>query len=333
MKQLLILVLFFISSSSDASLFHHDVTSEAQCTPVDFRDSFPLKMRNQKKIDWCFAYATADYLQYLEQTPIQISAADIAINYSKSSWSRFLHFFKRILSAKARGRPAETGIAKYAAQMILPQGYCPEEALPSDDWTRVSQNGKRESLEILEAAKDIFQLQKQIRSGAIQSPESLPYFYEFKHIDANSFFSILKRTNKRTVLEGIRTSACTKAERVPFQRKIEVTMGLRTHRIFKSINSSLNEKLPVTFDFFSGVLKNIDAPTDITRHFHTVLLYGRTWDSERNVCRFLIKNSYGSDCSSYDPRLNCDLGYLWIPEDVLYRTMTSFDHDRVIGFN
>jgi hypothetical protein len=327
--QLLSFIVFaisFLPSTVNASqakgLFNYVPTSASACSEVDFRKTFPLIIRNQKSVSWCFAHSTADLLQYLEQTPIQISAADIAINYSKSDWSRFLHFFKRMLNASDRARPAETGLAKFAAQMIIPQGYCPESVFPSEDWQRINADGTQVSEEIIDATSTIFELQKSVQNGEIATANDLPYYYSFKHIDRDTFFELLLNTQKLKVLEAFRNAACN-GERIAFTHHADIYMNLRSSSIFQNINASFDASMPMTIDFFATILKDIDAPTDVTKHFHTVLLYGRHYDSIRGECRYLLKDSYGPDCSRYDPKLQCELGYLWIPESTLFRTMTS----------
>jgi hypothetical protein len=305
-----------------ASIFHYVPTSEENCSPVDFRKTFPLESRDQKSIAWCFAHSTADALQYVEKTPIQISAADIAINYSKSDWSQFLHFFKRLLSRNERDRPADTGLAKFAAQMIIPQGYCPEAVLPSSDWTRVNVDGTKAQDEIADAALNMFKLQAQVKDGEIPTPADLPYFYEFKHIDQVTFYTLLLTTKKLNLLENLRVAACN-GERISFTHPPQLIMNLRGEHAFENINATLDRKMPLTVDFFSTILLNIDAPLDITKHFHTILLYGREFDRAIGECRYLLKDSHGESCTKYDPRLKCDHGYLSIPESTLFRTMTS----------
>lgn len=318
MKFLLLLSLL-VSVNSQAKI---PATPPEACPTLDLRETFPLAMRDQHHVSWCFAFAASDALQYTFQIPETISAADIAINYSRSKWSRFIHIFKRLTSRAARLEPAQTGLIKYAAQMIIPQGYCPETVFPSEEWSRVGKNGELKKVQVLDAAVEIFALQKNVRNGTYRSASELPFFYEFKNLDHEQFFSLLRGYKRDSLLNALRNRVCLN-ERKPFPGTASVNMKFTSKKILKQINASFDERRPMTIDFFNRVFQDIDKPLDILHGYHTVLLYGRKYDTERNECRYLLKNSAGSSCESYDPRLQCEAGYVWMPESTLKRTMTS----------
>lgn len=96
--------------------------------------------------------------------------------------------------------------------------------------------------------------------------------------------------------------------------------------IFEKINRELQDGRPLTVDFFAGVLNNIDRFKIGIKELHTTLLLGRRWDHEQKKCTYLLKNSYGTSCSEYDPTLKCEQGYLWIPASALKKAMTSIVH-------
>jgi hypothetical protein len=290
-----------------------------------------MKMRNQNNLGWCYAHAASDYLQFTYNLPEQVSAADIAINYSKSKWSRFLTFFTHLFDRELRQEPPQTGLIKYAVQMILPQGYCPESALPSGEWTRVDQNNQRSQQEILQSVLDSYDFQKKIQSEKIKTADELPWFFEFKNINRDQYFSILKKSNHNALLENIRQAAC-KNERIPFphREQVGIDFQLRTNRVFQNMNASFDRGSPVTIDFFSDVLKHYDSPKRNFSTMHTVLLYGRKYDQQAKECVYMIKNSYGDDCRHagsnglpYDPKIVCEGGNVWLPESKMFRAMTS----------
>ena len=75
------LLLLLTTPASFAASYYP--TPENECTPIDFRETLKLKMRNQNKLSWCFAHAASDYLQYAYHLDEQVSAADVAINIVK----------------------------------------------------------------------------------------------------------------------------------------------------------------------------------------------------------------------------------------------------------
>ncbi|MBU6154529.1 MAG: hypothetical protein KGP28_09535 [Bdellovibrionales bacterium] len=310
---------FFFASSASAYL----PTPESACSSVDLRSDFILKMRNQRGISWCYAHAAADYLQYTFRLPEPISAADIAINYAGSNLSKIVTFFKKLSSKEARAEPSQTGFIIRAVKGALDSGYCPEWALPSEEWTKVHQNGKREKVELIRAILEIYSLQRDVHSGKYPFPESLPFSYEFEHIDRSGFHSILKQTSRNTILSGIRKNACS-AERKPYPLSpIKTCFKLKGKKIYQRINQQLSSGMPISVDFFSGILGNLNGAKRKIDDLHTVLIYGRKYDSEKNECVYLMKNSYGEDCTQYDPKIKCEAGYLWFPESKLHPYLTS----------
>jgi hypothetical protein len=316
------LMLILTSSSAHAAKYYS--TPENQCQTVDFREYFPLKMRNQNKVSWCFAHAASDYLQYTYQLNEQVSAADVAINYSQGKASRLIHFFKAILDPKSRPLPAQTGFIKLAVNKILPEGYCPESALPSDEWSRIDSTNQEESkVEIKQSILDTFELYKKIQNGKIATSEQLPWFFKFKNIDREQFFDLLKNSKYSRLMVNIRNAAC-KNERKPFGATLYSSeFAIRGKNIFRKMNASFDRRMPVTIDFFSDVFRHFDHPKNNLSELHTVLVYGRKFDSTTGQCNYMIKDSYGEQCTKYDPKISCENGYVWLPENKLFRAMTS----------
>lgn len=316
-------VVFMLLFSATAQA--NGANNEAEgCTSVDFRQEFPIKMRDQKSLAWCFAHASADNLQFAEGAPVQISAADIAINYGKSSSSKIINLFQRWTSKSSSSgdRPNEYGLAKFASQMIIKQGYCPESYFPSEDWQKVSANGQIQSVEISRATQEIYALANDVKNRKINGPNQLPYFYQFKNINAEIFYNILAKNDKSQVLDHIRMAACDSV-RVPFRKDIDVDMKLNFGGMLKAMNQSLSSGQTFSVDLYSQIFSNIDNNKNNLTNLHTVMVYGRKYDAARKQCLYMVKNSYSESCSGFDPRLNCDKGYLWFPGSVLQKNMTS----------
>lgn len=300
-------------------------TSEAICKPVDFRQTFPLEMRNQNNLAWCYAHSAADYLQFTYQLSEQISAADIAILYSNSKWSRFLKFFQGLFDGDVRREPAQTGLIKDAVKMIRAQGYCPESSLPSDEWTRLYSDGRTEKVEILKAVMDMYNLHTQVHKNAVPSAEDLPWRYQFKNIPTTQeFYNLLRSSKKSQLLRSLRIAACQKDRKRFEDLPIETAFRIKGPLTFARINGTMDwAKAPVSIDFFSDVLRNFDHPKRRIKDLHTTLLYGRRFNTNSGQCEYLIKDSYGPQCSKYDPQIACEAGYVWLPENKLYRALTS----------
>ena len=152
----------FLTNIDNAYSFY--TTGQEGCSTVDLRSTFPLKMRNQGDVSWCYAHAAADYLQFFHRIPTQISAADIAVNYNKRRWPRLLKLLRG-------GVVPETGFIRSAIFDISSIGYCPEDYFPSETWTKrilVGEHaGETVQVPLEKAVKEIFNLVHHVEAGFI----------------------------------------------------------------------------------------------------------------------------------------------------------------------
>ena len=319
---LLVAIMATQTNSCLAARFYF--TPEEQCTSVDFRQTFPLKMRNQGETSWCYANAASDYLQYTYHLNEQVSAADIAINYSQTIFSKIVKIFDDLIDPSERGKPPETGLIAIAVKRIIPQGYCPESALPSDFWNRVSAiDGSQTKEEILQSILDTYDLQQKIYTGSITSAAQMPSYFTFKNINRDQFYEILKNSTHKQVLLELREAAC-KNERKPFgDTSIGSDFMIRGRHAFQHMSASFDRGMPVTVDFADDVFFHYDNPSKKIAGLHTVIVYGRKFDSQSQECQYMLKDSHGAQCTRYDPKIPCENGYLWLPESKLFRAMTS----------
>jgi hypothetical protein len=311
---------FQLSSNSLA----YFATSEEACTPVDFRDSFPLTMRNQRGISWCFAHAASDYLQYTYQIPEQISAADVAINYYNAGVPNVVNFFKRMFSHDARIAPPQTGFIAIAVKRIQKEGYCPESIFPSETWTKVdTATSTQTEVTLVPAIEQMWALQAQVQNGQIANASLLPWFLQFHNVDQTIFFNLLKNSKKPKLLDALRITAC-QGSRKPFPNiPVQAHFDLKGPHFFEKMNASFNQRMPVTIDFFSSVFENYTHYRKTLDELHTVLIYGRKFDPATKECTYLMKDSHGSSCAAYAPEIKCEAGYLWFPESKMNEMMFS----------
>jgi hypothetical protein len=302
-------------SSFTASAYY--LTQAEQCSTIDLRTEFLFKMRNQGDVSWCYANAASDYLQYHFKIAEPISAADIAIRYNLRPWPRLLRWL-------SGGKFAETGFIRSALWDAVDSGYCPEEVFPSEHWIKRDAKGVAQEVQLKEAIEDLFSLQEQIQDGFYLNASELPYTYEFKTVSKEVLYDLLANASAKSLLNELRLTACEK-NRKPYPDSIgAIGMRLKGRNTFNRINGLLNIKMPVTVDFFYGFLNNVSSYKRNLSELHTTLLVGRRFQPQSGECQYLIKNSYGPDCSEYDPSHTCEGGYIWVNENALYRAMTSY---------
>jgi hypothetical protein len=297
-----------------------EVRAEEVCAPVDLRKVFSMKIRDQQDLSWCYAHTAADYLQFYHRIPEQISAADIAIRYNRRFWPILLQILKG-------NEVRQYGFLRPALWDAMEQGYCPEAAFPSDEWSRVSgstEAGEVERQPIGAAILQILALHAKVQEGRVRKAGELPYFYEFRGIDKNRFFEILASSERRDLLLNLRDAAC-EGRRKALPRAVgRISMRPRGASAFERIRGHLESGIPASIDYFDGVLEDSTGFKRNLNNIHTSLVVGQRFDASRGECQYLIKNSYGEDCSEYDPRLTCEAGYLWIGEKALSRALFSY---------
>jgi hypothetical protein len=314
MKIIFLMITFLVSYSVSLAA----PTSVEECGSVDLRYQVNLKMRNQRSLAWCFAHAAADNLQYTDRALEQVSAADIAIHYAKSSSSKFINLFQ---SDSDDDSPRQFGLSKFASEMIVKEGgYCPERYLPSDEWSKINRDGESVMVEIRQATREIQQLLGQVKKKEIISASELPFYYSFLDINKEQFFNLLLKSKSDDLYEDLRVLACQN-HRVPFHSKLKFSMYL--FNLVSHMNKSLDKNKSFTIDVYNQIFRNIDADGSGLGNLHTVLVYGRRYNTSLNQCQYLVKNSYGENCGGYDPRLECDKGYFWFPETTLKKNMIS----------
>ncbi len=315
---ILISILIGFENSNQAFAFYF--TPEQRCSTIDLRNDFSLQMRNQGDLSWCYAHASADYLQYIHRIPVQISAADIATHYNQRRWPRLVRWL-------IGGRVPETGFARSAMYDIYEIGYCPETHFPSEVWTKRILNGAQagtvQTVSIKTGIEELHRLAEGVSQGFYRNASDFPYAFEFQGMTQQEFIEAVM-VNPENVLNEVRSAACDRY-RIPFAMvPNEIQMEFKGKNTFAQINRVLERRQPLTIDFFYGFLENANDYAYSISDLHTTLLMGRRYDANTGECQYLIKNSYGTSCQEYDRRHHCENGYVWVNELSLYGAMTSF---------
>ncbi len=120
----------------------------------------------------------------------------------------------------------------------------------------------------------------------------------------------------------MRQTIC-KNNRKLFVTDLKPKMYFKKLNILKQINSALSENRQSSIDFNTTLLQNLDNDNINLLKLHTVAIYGRTFNKKDNQCYYLLKDSHGDKCNRYDSRIECDKGYLWLPEKSLIKASTS----------
>jgi hypothetical protein len=301
-------------------------TQRSDCSAIDLRNELLGKVRNQGPIAWCYAFTAADMLNEHYQIPEKISAADVAIGYNQTNVGLFMRWLDaNVISRKdpnIKNEAHQTGFNKKALLSTMKDGWCPESVFPSEKWTKITLtegNFRTEEVNLKEAMKDIsflFEKRKSLTS------ENLPFYFQFKNVDANVFLELLDTKFLAGFYFKLRERVCAQ-DRISFDHSSKVKMSFKSPHIFQSVAEQLEKEKIVGLDYDSRILKDSSSRGFKINQLHTSIILGRRWNSEASSCEYLIRNSWGEDCGRYDPTYECQSGHAWLDESKIFSSMTS----------
>ena len=325
--------------------------TEQQCPNVDLAEKFG-PIREQTKYGWCWAIAAADLISFTfgqidnnRVSPVDVAAATISKSPQmiQSLSKKIEDKNQREISKNVHGAYVEwedkkfsesfeeTGgnVAKAIYAYNLRGGVCTEKQLPlpQPSLIRINPFKKQPAEETLynwlnhEIGEHLFNtdIEKNAPIKLLNSCQS--------HKRFDSFIEETKRLANKKALEALEKeikTACNPRQQLDvllpllhgFQPKKGSDVG-------GALAFYLKEGRPSALAFSPHFLQKVLDKTNS----HEALVIGSRWNEETNSCEFKIRNSWGADCNIYPPPYNsaknCQLGNVWVPEDVLQENSTS----------
>ena len=305
MLAILLISLTLTHSSQALELFSSAKKATRACTPVDLRASMGA-VRNQGSAGWCFAYATSELVSY--KTEIKISAAELALNF----YIQMPEMPRGDFLSQASGG-SDMGAMSYS----MARGFCPEKDMPSENYniSKECLAGKRpfETLDIVRLIENIHQ---KMPSAMTECQGSIVSSL-FKNLSTLEIQTILldKKLTSLEKISALKDSNCS-ASRIKPAKKIKLKGGMEAHdNTIIDIDKQLDSKNPISLNYNANfLLKNAD-PSIIGNHYSVIV--GRR--KVENSCQYLIRNSWGPDCSIYPAPFDtqCEAGNIWVDENTL----------------
>ncbi len=295
MSKVVLLVCLFLSSSLWAKL----------CRPVDLRADFG-PVRDQKETYWCYAFSASDLIQQHFKLKKQISAVDVAFTYNQGfpgSWHRVL---APLISPKFNSGEPETGFIKLAIKRVIARGLCPESLFPSSRGAlKINrETGESVALGWRESIKEMHELKRlSLRDE----------YFSFPGMDWAAFWTVLDNSSDKKLMYNLATWAC-EGHRIQVPQASLKTVYLPSNAAML-LDQQLNRGESAAIDYFSAFMYDQNAKKE---DLHTSVIAGRRM-GEAGECEYLIRNTYGTDCSEYVPPYQCENGYLWVSESVINR--------------
>lgn len=277
------------------------------CSAVDLRSEALGEVRNQGNAGWCFAYTTADLVSH--RLNKKISATDMAINF----YYQMPEMPKTDLLSNANGG-SDMGSMSYTKN-----NYCPEEVMPSSEFIPANcvTTGKR--IEALDVVRIIEKFDRASVSELTTCQISLIQAL-YKNTSEMNIKTVLGDTTLSSFMKinELREINC-RGKRIKPATNLAMKSGLRSGAdSIKDINDQLDKNNPVSLNYDAHFL--MDRPRTIgsvDNHYSSIV--GRRLNEKTNTCQYLIRNSWGKDCSIYPApyKTQCEDGNIWVDENVL----------------
>lgn len=316
---------------------------QKSCQEKDNRKQ-PLKgkIRDQDGLGWCYAYTAADLISH--HTGKLASAVDIANSFNNASeWGSW--FGDKVF--KTPESEQEGGWVKSAIESSVERGICLEKDIRSSDFTFQNYKNLDDAIKELEKLKSDFDtatfvkpktgranrkiLEERKRRLKAQRKEKVRAFVGdcsvlhgnwrqiFSSITNDEVIEVLRQSGPVDVVNRMIDKNCKNRRRLYENIEVETNYtGLLTSSddLISEMDEQLNKGNIVGISYKLSLL--LDAYDDRTGN-HASSIVARKYDPESGSCKYLIRNSWGDGCYSYDNRYDCKNGEVWVPHEDLTR--------------
>ncbi|WP_198295935.1 hypothetical protein [Bacteriovorax sp. Seq25_V] len=286
-------------------------------------------MRDQDTIGWCYAFVAADLIS--SKIGQEVSAVDIAQTYNKGDIYELFGFEESEI---------ESGLAVDAANLALEKGVCLENQVRSDDFA-YSKNGgdlleelkaieklydqyydrasyKKYFLSFKKEGKDLDKADTQFYKDLVCSKIDQEWRGIFPNISVETLVGIFsKASSSNKAIDALIEASCKK--RIKPKQKLTLK-EIRHHfrpdgeALMSELDKQLEKGDMVGVAYFSDILSDKYENAD-GRHASSIV--ARKFNEKTGSCEYLLRNSWGTDCYSYDDSYKCEDGNIWIPGEYM----------------
>ncbi len=274
--------------------------SSRECTKIDLRSDLG-EVRDQGNVGWCFANSAADLVTY--KLKKRISPVDMAINF----YDKMPQMPRTDKLSSASGGNVQGALSYSSA------GFCEEDLIASENFQidkKCLSSAQPELSSIIIFMENLFD----------KNPMSLSYCQKniitslFKNIsesDLNQVASLFQKTS----LEKISLLKDLNCKKRRISANGIIMRGGYSNDDLIDIDEQLNNSNPISINYNAYFLLKESIQNQMYNHYSNIV--GRR--KAANSCQYLIRNSWGKDCSIYPSPYNtqCENGNIWVDEDVL----------------
>ncbi len=275
--------------------------NQRECTAVDLRSPALGEVRDQANAGWCFAYTTADLVTHRMNQ--KISATDLAINF----------YYQMPEMPKTDKLSQAAGGSDMGAMSYINNRYCAEDVMPSNDYVLPKQcqptNKKFEALDVVRLVENSNNSLSECQMAMVKALFKNLNSEDIQKIMSNSKLSPFMKINE------MRVKNCGSSR---IKSNLAMKSGLRSgFDSLKDVDDQLNKGNIVSLNYDAWFLVRTKKGNDVDNHYSSIV--GRRTNEKTNTCQYLIRNSWGKNCSIYPAPYNsqCEEGNIWVDENVL----------------
>ena len=306
------------------------------CEPVDYRNRLP-PVRSQHGFSWCFAFAAADLLSF--ETRVPISAVGVGISSQRNYAAAYNAVSGKldIIDYFERPRRDQVYDTERGENMLIAlqanldgQPLCREADLPQRFVPAVAPNMDT-PIHMQSTAYRINELRSLIRDSSPRERDILPPEVQLCNRADSAARILFPSANledfRKIVIEIERGSdpmgefydlACKSPVQINPDLEISaVSRDAGAPKLSEALDQQLSRS-PAAIVYNSDLLTNPDS-TEIKEPNHASVIVARRQNPSTGACEYLLRNSWGPNCSYYNPDLRCENGHIWLPRSVIQK--------------
>ena len=333
------IILFLMITLSDISV------AQINCSSIDLRRPPIDSVRVQGNTGFCAYFTAADLIGY--HAGHSVSALDLAANsvatlYPQFNDSTTPEFMMSMINplrwtylfGRSSSFSQQNAFAHDVLEMVFESprtGYCLEEQTHSEGLANIADNLNRIE-DLYNSYREIFGTQNSFEEdryyewvnqardcffGSIPRDNLLRDI--FPNLELNELISILHHVSRNELFRHLSNSSCRRIFTRPELHHANFFRGglgglASNLEVLNRIDSLLEAENPPVLNYNHNLLFSTESSGIID---HASLVVGRRFNSNKSRCEYLIRNSWGNSCDSYNIDYECESGMVWVPRHVL----------------
>lgn len=290
------------------------------CTDVvNVKEPLSLtRPKNQDSIGWCYSYTASDLVAHV------LGKEPSAVHMATLMNDKLLF---KMFGVK------EGGFTDSVIKEMISEGMCLEKNLPSTDYKFVTRGYDLKNLfeEIVELSKKYYQNpnsgNEDFQHTKTKEYTQFDVLIElctkrnnllkgmgelFPNASLGQISEILLKTDSSATFKKIADLSCP-IEKGSDVKALKVITVSEKDNIFSTIDDQLSKGNILGMHYTAEFLYNYKESATFANHASSIV--GRRFNSKTGSCEYLLRNSWGKDCGSYDKNYECTDGHVWIAED------------------